>query len=362
MRFVAILPLMLAGPAVLAAQQERHSLEGDDVAIYNLAGEVSVEAGQGSIGVLVSRGAGAARQLRVEQGEIDGRETLRVIYPSDHIVYPPLGSGSDHIVYPPLGSGSSTQLRVRDDGTFGDEHGWDERSRSRRVTIMDRGDGLDAHADLRISVPTGNKVAIHLAVGKVTVTNVNGRISVDAQNAPVTATGTQGELSVDVGSGVVRVSQIEGDLSVDTGSGSVEVSRYHGATLSVDTGSGDVTGSELEAAEVSIDTGSGDIRLTAVTAPEVTLETGSGSIITDLRREIHSLRVQTGSGNIAITAPPTLSASVEIETASGEIESDFPLTVTRHARDHVEGRIGDGKGTIAIETGSGGIRLLKSPQ
>jgi DUF4097 and DUF4098 domain-containing protein YvlB len=350
MRFVAILPIVLAGPGVLAAQQERHALEGDDVAIYNLAGEVSVDAGQGSIGVLVSRGGGAAGQLRVAQGEIDGRATLRVIYPSDHIVYPPLGSGS------------STQLQVREDGTFGDEHGRNESPRGRRVTIAARGDGLDAHADLRISVPSGRQVAIHLAVGKVTVTNVNGRISVDAHCAPVTATGTRGELSVDVEHGMVHVSQAEGDLSVDTGSGSVEVSRYHGARLSVDTGSGDVTGSELEAAELSIDTGSGDIRLTGVTAPEVTLEAGSGSVTTDLRREIHSLSVQTGSGNIAITAPPTLSASVEIETASGEIESDFPLTVTRHARDHVEGRIGDGKGTIAIETGSGGVRLLKSPQ
>jgi DUF4097 and DUF4098 domain-containing protein YvlB len=351
MRFVAILPFVLAAPTTLVAQQEPHSLEGDDVAIYNLAGEVSVEAGQGSIGVLVSRGGGAAGQLRVQQGEIDGWETLRVIYPSDHIVYSRSGSGS-----------FTTQLRVRDDGTFGDEHGWNERSRGRRVTIMDRGDGLDAHADLRISVPSGRQVAIHLAVGKVTVTNVNGRISVDAHCAPVTATGTRGELSVNVGAGMVHVSQAEGDLSVDTGSGSVDVSRYHGDKLSVDTGSGDVTGTELEAAELSIDTGSGDIRLTGVTAPEVTLETGSGSVTTDLRREINSLSVQTGSGNIAITAPPTLSASVEIETASGEIESDFPLTVTRHSRDHVEGRIGDGKGTIAIETGSGGIRLLKSPQ
>jgi DUF4097 and DUF4098 domain-containing protein YvlB len=83
---------------------------------------------------------------------------------------------------------------------------------------------------------------------------------------------------------------------------------------------------------------------------------------TDLHREIHTLSVETGSGNIAITAPPTLSARVEIQTASGDIESDFPLTVTRRARDHVEGQIGDGKGSIAIETGSGGVRLLKSSQ
>ena len=350
MRFVAILSVMLVGPTVLIAQQERHSLEGDDVAIYNLAGEVSVEAGQGSIGVLLTRGGNGAGQLRVEQGEIDDRETLRVIYPSDQIVYPALGRGS------------STQLSVREDGTFGDEHGRHERSRGRRVSIKGGGDGLDAHADLRISVPSGRRVAVHLAVGKVTVTNVNGQISIDANDAPVTATGTQGELRVDVGSGDVRVSQIEGDLSVDTGSGSVEVSRYRGSTLSVDTGSGEVTGTELEAANLSIDTGSGDIRLTGVTAPEVDLETGSGSVTTDLRRDIHSLSVSTGSGDIAITAPPTLSASVDIQTASGEIESDFPLSVTRRASDHVEGRIGDGKGTIAIETGSGGIKLLKRPQ
>lgn len=350
MRLVAILSFVLAGPAMLTAQQERHSLDGDEVAIYNLAGDVSVEAGQRSVDVQVTRGGGASAQLRVEQGEIDGRQTLRVIYPSDHIVYAASGRGS------------STQLRVRDDGTFGDEHGWNEHSHSRRVSIIDRGDGLEAHADLRIAVPSGRQVAIHLAVGKITLTNVNGRISVDAHSAPVTATGAKGELSVDVGSGAVRVSQVEGDLSVDTGSGSVEVSRYRGNTLSVDTGSGDVTGSELEAAELSIDTGSGDIRLTGVTAPQVTLEAGSGSVTTDLHREIHSLSVETGSGNIAITAPAALSARVEIETASGEIESDFPLTVTRHARDHVEGQIGDGKGSIAIETGSGGIRLLKSSQ
>src|SRR6266496_2075556 len=168
MRFVAILSFVLAGPVVLVAQQERHSLEAGDVAIYNRAGEVSVEAGQDSVGVQLTRGGGGAGQLRVEQGEIDGRETLRVIYPSNKIVYPPLGRGS------------STQLPVRDDGTFGDEHGRHEHSRGRQVTISDRGDGLEAHADLRISVPRGSKVAVHLAVGKVTVANVNGRLSVDA--------------------------------------------------------------------------------------------------------------------------------------------------------------------------------------
>ena len=59
------------------------------------------------------------------------------------------------------------------------------------------------------------------------------------------------------------------------------------------------------------------------------------------------------------SVPASLGAEVEIETSSGDIETDFPLQITQHARDHMVGTIGDGKGTIAIETGSGGVRLLK---
>ena len=279
-----------------------------------------------------------------------------MLYPGDRIRW--RGNGEDN---------SSTQLRVREDGTFGDpgdehvrgrrgRHRWDE---GRRVTISSNA-GIDARADLVIQVPRGRRVAVYLAVGAVTVANVDGRLAVDAHAAPVTATGVKGELSVDVGSGNVRVSQVEGDLSVDTGSGSVEVSRYHGSSLSIDTGSGDVTGTELAGDEVSIETGSGEIRLSAVTAPSVSLETGSGGITADLRQDVSSLQAETGSGDVAIRAPASLGAEIEIETSSGDIETDFPLQITRHGRDHMVGTIGDGKGTIAIETGSGGIRLLKS--
>jgi DUF4097 and DUF4098 domain-containing protein YvlB len=140
----------------------------------------------------------------------------------------------------------------------------------------------------------------------------------------------------------VKVTQADGDLSVDTGSGDVEVSRFHGQSLSVDTGSG-------------------EIRLTGVASPTLSLETGSGGVTADLRQDIASLRAETGSGDIAIHAPASLGAEVEIETSSGDIETDFPLQVTRHGRDHMVGTIGDGKGTIAIETGSGEVRLLKNP-
>ena len=97
-----------------------------------------------------------------------------------------------------------------------------------------------------------------------------------------------------------------------------------------------------------------------MTAPELSFETGSGGVTAELRRDVASLHVETGSGDIAIRAPASLGAEVEIETSSGDIETDFEVAVTRHARDHMTGRIGDGGGRIAIETGSGGIKLVKA--
>ncbi|HEY7636615.1 MAG TPA: DUF4097 family beta strand repeat-containing protein [Gemmatimonadales bacterium] len=350
MRAVIAGVMSFVWPAGLLAQQvERYTLVGDEVAIYNLAGQVRVEPSQSGVVVEVTRGGAAAAQLRVAQGELDGRETLRVIYPSDDIVFPTSGGNS------------SAQLRVHEDGTFGDdEHGWNHHERGRRVSIKGAGSGLEAHADLRVQVPKGQRTWVHLAVGAVSVTNVDGELHVDAYNASVTASGIRGDTDLDVGSGSAQVTGAEGDLHVDTGSGPVEVARFQGGRLLIDTGSGGVTGSELQAQKLSIDTGSGDIKLTGVSASSLALETGSGSVTADIRGSLESLDVETGSGDVAIKAPPSLGAEVDIETSNGGIESDFPMQVTERSPDHVTGRIGDGRGKIAIETGSGEIRLIKN--
>src|SRR5689334_22097228 len=345
-------------PAVLSSQQvERYTLGAGPAAIYNLVGTVRVEPSSGGVTVQVTRVGGEMAKLRIGQGDIDGRSTLRVIYPGDRIQSGDLRS-----------HGSSTQFRVREDGTFGDQHwrahgrkehdGWEDEGR--RVTISDDSDGLDARADLVVGVPKGANVAVYLAVGSVTVSNVDGELWVESHSAPVTASATRGTLMVDVGAGDVRVEQAQGEVNVDTGSGSVDVSGFKGSSLSIDTGSGDVTGSDFESNELSVDTGSGEVRISGVASPSLSLETGSGGITADLRRDVASLHVETGSGDIAIHAPATLGAEVEIETSSGDIETDFPLLVTRQSHDHMVGTVGDGKGSIAIETGSGGIKLLKS--
>ncbi|HEU4589154.1 MAG TPA: DUF4097 family beta strand repeat-containing protein [Gemmatimonadales bacterium] len=325
---IALLAAVTAAavPSLLTAQaQGSYTLSGDNVAVYNLVGTLQVERGTGdAVTVQVTPGGADAGRLKLEQGTVRGRNALRVVYPGDRIRYAGMGHGS------------RTTLQVQGDGTFGD----DVRG-GRRVTISGGAGGAEAWADLRVAVPAGRQLVLRLAVGTVTLANVDGRINVGVLSGSIKATGEGGE------------------LKVGTGSGDVEVTRFQGERIVLETGSGDVAASGVNARRLSIETGSGDVRLSELEVPEAVVETGSGGVTVDLKADVASLRISTGSGDVAVTAPASLGAAVNVETGSGEIDSEFPLTITRTGSDHLTGTVGDGNGTISVETGSGSVRLLR---
>ena len=346
---IALLVAAVAGAwgisaGVTAVQQDtRFELTGSQIAVYNLAGEVTVEAGSGSAVVVeVTRVGSDADQLSIDRGPIDDWSTLRVIYPGDRVHYRGRGTGS-------------TELRVRGDGTFGGD--WADRGR--RVRIVSDDDGLDAHANLTIRVPEGQTFNLYLAVGTVSARNVNGRIRLDTHSAPVTTTGTGGRMVLDVGSGHVEASDHEGDLDIDTGSGSVEVSGVRGDVLRMDTGSGGVTATRVSVSNLEIDTGSGGVEVSDAVARDILIDTGSGSVELALSTNPREVLIDTGSGSVTMTVPDSFGAELEIDTASGGISIDFPVTMQNWERDHVEGTIGDGEARVTIDTGSGSVRILK---
>lgn len=324
----------------LAAQAgETYRLAGDRVAIYNLAGRVEIRGGEGpEVEVSVLAGGEDAARLRVETGPVAGAETLRVIYPEDRVVYEEQGRNS------------RTRIRVRPDGTFGDG--------GRQVRVAGSGAGLRAHADLVIAVPPGKQVAVHHGAGELSASAVTGDLLLDTSAGRVTVRGGRGDLSIDTGSGSVEVIDLQGDLRVDTGSGGVHVSGVRGTHLNVDTGSGSVRVSDVRSDQLRVDTGSGGIRLAGVHASDLRLDTGSGGVDAELLSDVRSVVIDTGSGSVTLALPEGAGADVDVETGSGRIDVDLPMTVTRTGRNRLSGRIGDGGGTIRIETGSGRIRLL----
>lgn len=332
---------LLAGVPDRGEAQESYRLQGDRVAVYNLAGEVEVVAGSGSEVVVrvTARGADASR-LSVELGDIRGQSTLRVVYPDDRIVYARPGGGRFR-----------SSVQVRADGTFGDGMGGD------RVEIRSGGSGLEAHADLRIEVPEGKAVAINNAVGAAGARGIRGDLTLRVSSGTITVADITGEVELDTGSGNVVAEDVVGTLEVDTGSGDVTLARVAGPRLFVDTGSGRVEANGVTADRVEVDTGSGRVEILDLAAPDVMVDTGSGSVELALVGPVDRLEVDTGSGAVTVTVPRSLDAEIEVDTGSGGIDMDLPVEVRTSRRDYFEGRAGDGRGRIVIDTGSGRVRI-----
>ena len=340
---VSVLSALLLATA--APAQERFTLTGRDVAIYNLAGTMHITTGSGNATeVEVTRVGKDANQLRVATGTIDGSNTLRVIYPADDIIYPSK-----------KGHDSQTNMRVNDDGTFG-------RGRAgRRVSLSTcpRGgrDALEMGADLVVRVPAGVTLLARLGVGQVEVRNVNGNITVDNSAGSITALGTRGELTLNTASGDIAVSNAEGDVNVSTASGGVRMEDVNARAVKVDVASGGIEVEDVRAPRVDLETASGQIRVRALESARVKLSTASGAIEADLTGKLENADIETASGFINVRVPRGVDATLDVETASGSIDVDLPIKITTQRRNELRGTLGAGTGRISLSTASGSIKV-----
>ena len=348
LRAVAGIPLLalgLSSVVTAAPSPDRHVLRGAAVAIYDLAGELVVEPGTGTdVVVDVTIGGPDAAELRVEEGPVGQWQTLRVVFPGNRVVH---GDGN-----------WGSTIRVGEDGRFNDGGLVGHESGRRSMKISGSGSGIEAHADLKVLVPKGKRVAFFLGVGSATITNVEGELHVDLSSADATVSGTRGPLNVDSGSGTIRVSDVSGDVSLDSGSGSTTVRTVRGQRLSIDTGSGGLTLIDAQVDALNADTGSGSVEIQDLLAKDIALDSGSGSVrMSLLPGSAPTVEIDSGSGSVFIAVPNDLDASFDFETGSGGIDINVPCEVTISSNDRISGRFGKGTGHIHIDSGSGGIRI-----
>ena len=341
---VLVLALAMATSNPSAQQRDRYTLNGQQVAIHNLVGELRVEPGTGpAVIVEVVRGGKDAGALSVKTADRLGVTTLSIAYPQKRIVYPKLN-----------GHWNSTQS-IDENGVFKSHF---ELFGQRSITVSSSGSGAEAWADLRILVPRGKKVTLYHVAGRARVQDIEGEVTVDHGVGPLEVRGVRGHLSLDTGSGEVTVSNIQGDLSVDTGSGAVAIDGVRGGELMLDTGSGDVRATHVEVDALDADTGSGDVTLQQVSAQRIHLDTGSGSVELDLTDDAREIWADTGSGSLTLRVPPNFGAEFEIEASSGSIDVDVKHEAFEIDNDRVRGKIGDGHGQVKIDSGSGNVRIL----
>ncbi len=196
-------------------------------------------------------------------------------------------------------------------------------------------------ARYEVSVPRGSRLILEAVSGDVTAGGSQGEIEASSVSGDVDVTNGVRDVTVESVSGSVHAAQINGDLRAQSVSGDVRVETVSGA---------------VEASTVS-----GNIRLIGVQSKDVRSETVSGNIVyTGSIDAGGRYNFESHSGTVRLNIPRGAGATFSVETFSGDINTDFPVTVPPSSgRGRRNGRmeftIGDGRARVTAQTFSGSI-------
>ena len=218
---------------------------------------------------------------------------------------------------------------------------------SSRLTIehrYPRGRGRSSDVRYEVSVPRGARLVLRTTSGDVQVRATGGEVEVNTTSGDVTLEDV-GRVEVGSVSGDVTLRGAKGNVEATTTSGSVEATDVEG-DLHLGSTSGDVVVVNAKGRDVELSTTSGEVSYTG------TVDPGG-------RYEFHS-----HSGTIDVAIPSATNARFSIETFSGEIDSDFPITLM--PGDRATGRprrfefnVGSGGPRIIAESFSGNVEIRK---
>lgn len=349
----ALAVVLVAAVAPAAAADVTRTLKGtispgpgENWAVENLAGRMSITAGSGStVTATVTVHGGSdelASLIKVEQVVGNkGRMTLRVIYPLDqHTTYRYSGNGK---------TGGQSFWGLFDGGTSTLEYA------GRRVKVSGK-DGVLLYADVEVQVPARlGPGHLRNSVGRIDARGIEGDLTFDTASGDLDLKDLKGKIGADTGSGDVHIADVTGSLDCDTGSGDVTIEGFEGDLLSADVGSGDISIRAGKVDKVDLDTGSGDVNLKSADVGELRADTGSGDVTFDidggaLTRAVFS----TGSGDVRLRLGPNASFEARVSQGSGDMDNRLPDAVPIvRGREVVGYKRGDGRAKIDVSTGSG---------
>lgn len=206
-----------------------------------------------------------------------------------------------------------------------------------------RGRTGDTHIEL--SVPEGVRLVMRSTSGDLTARGTHGPVEASSTSGDVIIDNAKGRVTLETVSGEVQAARIDGDVEGNTVSGDLQLDGIKGA-VRIETTSGEVRLTDVQSTDVYASTVSGEIEY-------------QGSIDGNGRYEFHA-----HSGDVTLELPRTISARFSVETYSGDLDSDFPVTLqpgerTNRRPRRFEFSIGQGEARVVAESFSGDVKILQ---
>jgi hypothetical protein len=160
------------------------------------------------------------------------------------------------------------------------------------------------------------------------------------------------------GNGEVSVSDASDEVVAASGNGRVRVNS--GTSIRASSGNGQVTVTGARG-PVEASSGNGDVSVATSLGP-VSASSGNGTldISMDVLRGPERMEFSTGNGRIRLTVPSNFAAEIDANSSSGDVVSDFPITLTgRLSKSRMRGTINGGGARVRLTTGNGQIELRR---
>jgi hypothetical protein len=213
------------------------------------------------------------------------------------------------------------------------------------------------HISYQITVPEDTEVSSTAASGQQTIRDVKGPVRITSASGGVTVEKIATDVSISAASGDLVVREVGGHLRTASASGSQTLEDV-GREVRARAASGSLTirnpGGRVEAANAS-----GHIEIRGA-KEDVRARNASGGITVEGKPGGGAFwEISSASGGIRLRLADPVDAEVALETRSGSIDSDFPITIQSKSRREVRGSIGKPNARIEASTLSGSIHLLR---
>jgi DUF4097 and DUF4098 domain-containing protein YvlB len=247
-------------------------------------------------------------------------------------------------------------------------------------------------SDIEIWAPRKAPVQISATHGDINLSQRDADVKISTTHGDIQVSQVKGNIEATCQRGNIQISQVTGDVRVDGRADDVTLSDISGVALLDGEFFGDTklshigksvrfhsTRTDLELGKLSgdLEMDSGDLRVNSVAGPfevhtrakDIRLEEISGPItVEDSHGEINlrpvspfgDVNVSNHQGAIHVTLPESAGFNVDARSSRGELESDFPLDVTKNGDDRVaQGNVGKGGNKLQLTTDHGAIEIRK---
>lgn len=224
----------------------------------------------------------------------------------------------------------------------------------------------------QVSVSTGSgDISLHhvgpldvrAGSGDISITDATGSAKIQTGSGDVAAKDIKGDFIAKLSSGDLELDDVTGLVNIVVTSGNARVHRG-GGDVRINSISGDLS-VECAKGHVELNSASGSMSLSAI-GDDVDATTTSGDVkLASKIRTGGRYRLKSTSGKVHMTIPsdaPGFTAT--LSSYSGEVETDFPLTVESPLQQgpvnrRIIGRYGDGQAQIQLDSFSTGVKLSR---